>query len=266
MQLTHFTYKNAMLQKCDEYLQKRFSTDYPDQPAMDYYQDIVYKIICQRTALLDHLMYFSLTKFSSDTLYYYLLQNKNTIVLSTSISQLVICENILEKLELVYITVWLGTLPNLISLEIKNCIILNDNGDATKKERNTVRYNGFNAFKSHEWIKPHFKKLEITDVGYLFPEWDPIHNSSTSASSTPLSSAASPIKDIYLIYPRIIWNFFIFSLGDNSNSMDKLTIHETVPDHKRIIIHEYGPEMQSGKCTLSLKCKYIVNWYSQQAI
>ncbi|CAO3621330.1 unnamed protein product [Cunninghamella echinulata] len=39
--------------------------------------------------------------------------------------------------------------------------------------------------------------------------------------------------------------------------INKLNIHETIPDHEHIFIDEDDKNGSNGQCALSLKCKYI---------
>ncbi|KAI9302582.1 hypothetical protein BJ944DRAFT_290053 [Cunninghamella echinulata] len=127
-QLTYLRYDHYSLEGFNN--QSMMTTDTSDQTITNNYTNMINKIVKQHH-LFNHLTYLSLNPtFSYDILYYYLLQNENTITLSSSITTLVINGHG----EPIYITDWLDILPSLTTLEIYCCRIINDKDDLYDKD------------------------------------------------------------------------------------------------------------------------------------
>ncbi|CAO3633830.1 unnamed protein product [Cunninghamella echinulata] len=133
-QLTHFTYNNELIDTT--HTKKRyFIIDKPDQTISSYYKSMINNIIQQPALLSNQLSYLSFTsKFSRDILYNYLVQNKNAIIFSSTIESLTLNEYYYGKKDLLYITDWLDAFPNLTSLSVTKCIIVQDIEDTLQKK------------------------------------------------------------------------------------------------------------------------------------
>ncbi|CAO3646430.1 unnamed protein product [Cunninghamella blakesleeana] len=124
------------------------------------YEDVINNIVHQH-GFLNHLTHLSLTgDYLTDILYNYLLQNNHqTIVLSTSIKELVIINKYqYHCINFVFIHDYLDCFPNLDSLQLRHCTVVNNNDDFNAYFDIQTRGYNSNTTKLHDLISQRKQK------------------------------------------------------------------------------------------------------------
>ncbi|CAO3646434.1 unnamed protein product [Cunninghamella blakesleeana] len=158
-QITDFTYCNRMIKKSN-YSTERSTTN--ETTEMDAYENVIYKIVLQKEFII-HLTYLSMASdYLTDIIYYYLLQNNQSKIVSSSIKELVINNTASGNcISFVYIHDFLDVLSNLISLTIKCCVVINDDNDLISyTKHNHMQYNS-NTNALHKLINQRKQENEV---------------------------------------------------------------------------------------------------------
>ncbi|CAO3621384.1 unnamed protein product [Cunninghamella echinulata] len=131
-QLTSLRYNHYSLEDYNK--QFMMTIDTSDEIITNNYTNMIKKVVKQHHSF-NHLTYLSLSPtLSYNALYYYLIQNENSIILSSSIATFFMHGHSDELNQPIYITDWLDTFPGLTKLEIYRCRIINDKDDLYDKD------------------------------------------------------------------------------------------------------------------------------------
>ncbi|CAO3611418.1 unnamed protein product [Cunninghamella blakesleeana] len=145
-QLTNLSYKNNLIEK-PNIATEHFVVPTPLHTSEDVYNAHI-NIIIHQKEFLHHLSYLNLSaKFITDVLYSYLLQHETSIVFFYTIKELFIIGGNGRVSDLLYITDWLDTMSNWISLRIQKSTIIHNSNDLN----NSIHYNN-NSTYLHELI------------------------------------------------------------------------------------------------------------------
>ncbi|CAO3633632.1 unnamed protein product [Cunninghamella echinulata] len=211
------------------------------QNFIEYYRKIV-TATAHQLKFLHHLTYLSLSlKFITQILF-----NYHTYHDELAINEI---KNFCQGLGCMYLSDWFYAFPNLISLKVLNCIIINDTEDIKnptthkrygasylKQQLETIRIDNNNNNHS-------VYNLTSNSVSYWLPRQDLMHDRSALSSTATINCVHC-----------ISWDTRIY---DVYYMIKKLIVYETILNQGRTLVVDaksYSPRQASA---LSLKCKYI---------